>query len=83
VNNFNNLSDAALPFVDGMPVSNGNLPGTLDIESVEVPKGSQSAYFGRNTSSGAISATTRNPSETRGGRVGAEYANYSNSGGVL
>jgi len=79
INNAANASDGAILFVDGVPVLNGNLPGSLDIERIEVLKGPQTATFGRNTFSGAISVTTRDPSESWGGRALAEYANYNSS----
>ncbi len=76
LNSFQSLSDAALLFVDGVPVISGNLPGSLDIERIEVLKGPQTATFGRNTFSGAISVTTRKPAETFGARAVLELANY-------
>lgn len=79
LNSFQSLSDAALLFIDGVPIVTGNLPGSLDIERIEVLKGPQTAAFGRNTFSGAISVTTRDPAETFEGRVSAEFANYSSS----
>ncbi len=76
INNFAQAASAAVMFVDGVPVYSGNTPGTLDIERIEVLKGPQTATFGRNTFSGAISVTTRDPAEEWGGRLVAEYANY-------
>ena len=58
-------------FVDGVYVTGGSqsIP-MLDVERVEVIKGPQSAFFGRNTFSGAINYVTRNPSLTEfGGKV--------------
>ncbi|MCY4339828.1 MAG: TonB-dependent receptor [Gammaproteobacteria bacterium] len=50
-------------FIDGVYVTGGSqsVP-MLDVERVEVIKGPQSAFFGRNTFSGAINYVTRNPS---------------------
>lgn len=79
VNNSNNFSDAAILFVDGAPVISGNIPGTLDIERVEILKGPQAAYFGRNTFSGAVSVTTREPRNEWGGSASAEYSSYNSS----
>ncbi len=79
LNSFQSLSDAALLFVDGVPIISGNLPGSLDIERMEVLKGPQTASFGRNTFSGAISVTTRKPAETFSGRAVLEAANYDSS----
>jgi iron complex outermembrane receptor protein len=79
LNSFQSLSDAALLFIDGVPIISGNLPGSMDIERIEVLKGPQTAAFGRNTFSGAISVTTRDPAETFGGRATLEMANYDSS----
>lgn len=79
LNSFQSLSDAALLFIDGVPVISGNLPGAMDIERIEVLKGPQTAGFGRNTFSGAISVTTRDPAETFEARASVEVANYDSS----
>jgi iron complex outermembrane recepter protein len=76
LNSFQSLSDAALLFVDGVPIITGNLPGSLDIARIEVLKGPQTANFGRNTFSGAISVITREPGESFGARAVLEMANY-------
>lgn len=49
-------------FIDGVYVLNGGTSLSLmDIERVEVIKGPQSAYFGRNTFGGAVNFITRDP----------------------
>lgn len=49
-------------FIDGIYVLNGGTSLSLmDIERVEVIKGPQSAYFGRNTFGGAVNLITRDP----------------------
>ncbi|MDH3589620.1 MAG: TonB-dependent receptor plug domain-containing protein, partial [Gammaproteobacteria bacterium] len=49
-------------FIDGIYVLNGGTSLSLmDIERVEVIKGPQSAYFGRNTFGGAVNFITRDP----------------------
>lgn len=66
-------------FVDGVFVTGGSqsIP-MLDVERVEVIKGPQSAFFGRNTFSGAINYVTRNPSLTEfEGKVRATAGQYS------
>ena len=66
-------------FVDGVFVTGGSqsIP-LLDVERVEVIKGPQSAFFGRNTFSGAINYVTRNPSLTEfSGKIRASGAQYS------
>jgi len=50
-------------FIDGVYVLNGGTSlSMMDIERVEVIKGPQSAYFGRNTFGGAVNFITRDPS---------------------
>ncbi|MEJ2535029.1 MAG: TonB-dependent receptor plug domain-containing protein, partial [Gammaproteobacteria bacterium] len=49
-------------FIDGIYVLNvGTSLGLMDVERVEVIKGPQSAYFGRNTFGGAVNIITRDP----------------------
>lgn len=48
-------------FIDGAPVSSGFVEGIDDVERVEVLKGPQNAYFGRQTFSGAVNIVTKNP----------------------
>lgn len=49
-------------FIDGIYVLNGGTSlGLMDVERVEVIKGPQSAYFGRNTFGGAVNIITRDP----------------------
>jgi iron complex outermembrane recepter protein len=74
-------------FVDGVYVLGGTHSIPLDdIERVEVVKGPQSAYFGRNTFGGAINYISKQPQmEDFGveGRVlGAQYDEYDVSGAV-
>jgi iron complex outermembrane recepter protein len=45
----------------------------FDVERIEVLRGPQGALFGRNTSAGAISVTTRRPTDTFEGYVFADY----------
>lgn len=63
-------------FVDGAPVSGGNVSGLTDIERVEIVKGPQSAFFGRSTFAGAINFVTRAPSYEWQGRASADLASY-------
>lgn len=50
-------------FIDGVYVLNGGTSlSMMDIERIEVIKGPQSAYFGRNTFGGAVNFITRDPS---------------------
>lgn len=55
-------------FVDGNYVLGGvNAVNTSDVERVEVLRGPQNTYFGRNTFAGAINFITRNPGDTFAG----------------
>jgi iron complex outermembrane receptor protein len=69
-------SDPALLFVDGAPVFGAEVGSFVDIERVEVLRGPQTAYFGRNTFSGAVNLVTKDPGEETGGFVGVEYGSY-------
>ena len=53
----------ASTFIDGAPVPTGLVEGIEDAASVEVLKGPQSAAFGRSVFSGALSITTKTPSD--------------------
>jgi iron complex outermembrane receptor protein len=48
----------------------------IDVERIEVLRGPQGTLFGKNTSSGAISITTRKPSFSPAGSFESSYGNY-------
>ncbi len=73
---FSGSSDPALFFIDGAPVFGGEVGSFVDIVRVEVLRGPQSAYFGRNTFSGAINLITRDPGDEFGGLAGLEYGRF-------
>ena len=68
-------------FIDGVYVLNGGTSLTLmDLQRVEVIKGPQAAYFGRNTFGGAVNLITREPStEEWGGSVRLRTTDRSNN----
>lgn len=67
-------------FVDGIfMLGNSNVIGLGDLERVEVIKGPQSAFFGRNTFAGAINYVTKNPDlEEYENRINASAGTYNN-----
>lgn len=67
--------DSGALFIDGIYISGGSASVTLaDVSRVEVLKGPQSVYFGKNTFGGAVNLITSNPSETLKGSVSAGYS---------
>lgn len=64
-------------FVDGSYVAAGSSSlNTDDIERVEVIKGPQNAYFGRNTFAGAVNFITRVPSDEFKASIRAKVESY-------
>lgn len=65
-------------FVDGVYLSRSQISrgGFLDIERIEVLKGPQSTYFGSNAIAGALSVTTRRPTENFEGFASALYGSH-------
>lgn len=65
-------------FVDGVYITGSILDLNLqDVERIEVIKGPQSALYGRNTYSGAVSITTKSPTDELEAQVSAEIAEFS------
>ncbi|MEZ5498463.1 MAG: TonB-dependent receptor [Steroidobacteraceae bacterium] len=57
-------------FIDGVPVSSANAVNSVNSPArVEILKGPQSAYFGRNAFAGAINVVTKEPGSEFGGDV--------------
>ncbi len=71
-------------FVDGIFVSGGQASiTTVDVDRVEVLKGPQNAYFGRNTFGGAINFITKAPSDDFEAQVSASGTDRSSTDDVL
>ena len=68
-------------FIDGIYVLNGGTSLSLmDVEQIEVIKGPQAAYFGRNTFGGAVNVITRDPNlQQFGGKVELRTTSRSNN----
>jgi iron complex outermembrane receptor protein len=64
-------------FMDGIYVM-GSISsiGLDDVERVEVIKGPQAAYFGRNTFGGAVNYVTQNPGNEWRTKINASFARY-------
>lgn len=63
-------------FIDGVPVGSATALNTVtDPARLEVLKGPQSAYFGRNTFAGAINVVTKVPGSEWHGSLAASAAN--------
>ena len=62
-------------FIDGVYIGRfgGQIASLVGVERIEVLKGPQGALFGRNTIGGAISITTRAPSNTFEGDASVSY----------
>lgn len=71
------FEDSSVPvFVDGVPLPLGAIDlEFFDIERIEVLRGPQSTVFGRNAQAGAISITTKSPSQEGEFAVGFEVGN--------
>jgi iron complex outermembrane recepter protein len=62
-------------FIDGIYVASGcSGTGSEDLERVEVVKGPQAVFFGRNTFGGAVNYVTKDPGNEWGGKVSASAA---------
>ncbi|MGC6329230.1 TonB-dependent receptor [Rhizorhabdus sp. FW153] len=64
------LSTTTSMFIDGVAVASPSMLNSVGTpERVEVLKGPQSAYFGRNTFAGAINIVNKTPSDQWGGAI--------------
>ncbi|WP_372732140.1 TonB-dependent receptor [Novosphingobium sp.] len=73
-------------FIDGVPVASSTaLNAVIDPARVEVLKGPQNAYFGRNAFAGAINIVTKDPGDDFGGSftaMGGTRNNFEVSGAL-
>lgn len=66
-------------FIDGVPVASSTaLNAVIDPARIELLKGPQNAYFGRNAFAGAINVVTRTPGKDFGGSISAMGGTRSN-----
>ncbi|MFK7958306.1 MAG: TonB-dependent receptor [Lysobacterales bacterium] len=66
-------------FIDGVPVSSATaISNVVDPERIEILRGPQSAYFGRNSFAGAVNVVNKRPGEEFGGDINVMVGNYSN-----
>jgi iron complex outermembrane receptor protein len=64
-------------YIDDFNVTRATInPQLVDIARIEVLRGPQGTFFGRNASAGVISLTTNKPNELFGGDVALEYARF-------
>lgn len=71
------IDPTAAVFIDGVPVSSPSALQSIGSPArVEVLRGPQSAYFGRNTFAGAVNVVNKEPSEEWAGSVALTLGNY-------
>lgn len=80
-----NTAPTAAVYIDEVYLGSNIVTGfqIFDVERVEVLKGPQGTLFGRNTTGGAVSYTTKRPSEEFEGYAEIGYGNYHTIEGKL
>ncbi len=68
---YTQVSPSVSVFIDGAPVAGGFVSNIKDAERIEILKGPQTAYFGRQTFAGAINIVTQEPSDEFRGKAEA------------
>ena len=64
-------------YVDDFSIQGSTInPPIMDIERIEVLRGPQATYFGRNAIGGGINVTTKKPDEVFYGSIMADYSRY-------
>ena len=67
-------------FIDGVPVSSTTAISSVGSpERIEILRGPQAAYFGRNTFAGAVNIVNKKPNEEWAGSIDLTLGNYSYS----
>lgn len=69
------IEQSVLVNIDGMPMSRGRIlsDAMFDIEAVEILKGPQALFFGKNSPAGVVSLRSANPTSTLEGFVRTSY----------
>lgn len=67
--------------IDGVPASRGNLlrVGTFDLQQIQILKGPQALFFGKNSSAGVISLTSKDPGDTLDLDITSGYEPFANT----